>query len=141
MINIRKATEVDFDQIWRIFQQVINAGDTYSNPPTTTREQAHQKWMAPDGMTYIAEDDGAILGAYILKANHPGRASHVANASYIVDTAARGKGVGRLLGEHSITEAKAAGFLAMQFNIVVSSNKPAVELWKKLGFSIIGTTP
>jgi L-amino acid N-acyltransferase YncA len=141
MINIRRATAVDFDQIWRIFQQVIAAGDTYSNPPTTTRQQAHQKWMDPDGVTYVAEDDGAILGAYIIKANHPGHASHIANASYIVDIAARGKGVGRLMGEHSMVEARNAGFLAMQFNIVVSTNKPAVELWKKLGFSIIGITP
>jgi len=141
MIHIRKATESDFDQIWRIFQQIINAGDTYSNPPTTTREQAHRKWMDPEGATYVAADGDEILGAYIIKANHPGHASHIANASYIVDTNARGKGVGRLMGEHSIIEAKNAGFLAMQFNIVVSTNKPAVELWKKLGFSVIGTTP
>src|SRR5437899_1765733 len=98
MINIRRATESDFDQIWRIFQQVINAGDTYSNPPSTTREQAHRKWMDPDGVTFVAELGNAILGAYIIKANHAGHASHIANASYIVDTAARGKGVGRLMG-------------------------------------------
>src|SRR6267154_6151486 len=101
MINIRKATESDFDQIWRIFQQVINAGDTYSNPPTTTREEAHRKWMDPEGSTYVAEDGDTVLGAYIFKANHPGHASHIANASYIVDVAARGKGVGRMMGGHS----------------------------------------
>jgi ribosomal protein S18 acetylase RimI-like enzyme len=29
----------------------------------------------------------------------------------------------------------------MQFNLVVSTNEPAVALWKKLGFAIIGTVP
>ncbi len=29
----------------------------------------------------------------------------------------------------------------MQFNAVVSTNKAAIALWKKLGFSIIGTIP
>ena len=141
MINIRKATESDFDQIWRIFQQVIKTGDTYSNPPDTTREQARQKWMDQDGVTFVAEDADSILGAYIIKPNHRGFASHIANASYIVSADARGKGIGRLMGEHSISEAKNAGYLAMQFNIVVSTNEAAVALWKKLGFTIIGTTP
>ena len=33
------------------------------------------------------------------------------------------------------------GFTAMQFNMVVSTNESAVALWKKLGFSIVGTLP
>ena len=37
--------------------------------------------------------------------------------------------------------ARAAGFLAMQFNFVVSSNERAVRLWKFLGFGIVGRLP
>ena len=33
------------------------------------------------------------------------------------------------------------GFHAMQFNMVVSTNESAVALWKKFGFSIVGTLP
>jgi ribosomal protein S18 acetylase RimI-like enzyme len=29
----------------------------------------------------------------------------------------------------------------MQYNLVVSSNRPAVHLWQKLGFAIVGTLP
>lgn len=29
----------------------------------------------------------------------------------------------------------------MQFNFVISTNTPAVNLWQKLGFKIIGTFP
>jgi ribosomal protein S18 acetylase RimI-like enzyme len=45
------------------------------------------------------------------------------------------------LGEHSLANAKKKGFQAMQFNAVVSTNTRAVELWKRLGFTIIGTVP
>ena len=37
--------------------------------------------------------------------------------------------------------ARQAGYLAMQFNCVVSPNEGAVALWKSLGFAIIGTVP
>jgi ribosomal protein S18 acetylase RimI-like enzyme len=30
------------------------------------------------------------------------------------------------------------GFRAMQFNLVVSTNTRAVQLWQRLGFSIVG---
>ena len=69
------------------------------------------------------------------------RGRHVANASYMVSPAAQGAGVGRLLGEHSMLEARSQGYLAMQFNYVVSTNTAAVMLWKKLGFAIVGTLP
>ncbi|WP_430625327.1 N-acetyltransferase family protein, partial [Streptococcus iniae] len=47
----------------------------------------------------------------------------------------------RQMCEHSQQVAIELGFEAMQFNSVVSSNKIAVELWKRLGFEIIGTLP
>lgn len=141
MIRIRRATESDFDQIWQIFHEVIQTGDTYTNPPDTTRDDAYLKWMDPDASTYVAEDNDVIVGVYLFKPNQPGYGSHVANASYIVSPKTQGRGIGRMLGEHSIEEARKAGYLAMQFNVVVSTNTAAVTLWKKLGFKIIGTSP
>jgi ribosomal protein S18 acetylase RimI-like enzyme len=65
----------------------------------------------------------------------------VANAAYVVKPECRGHGVGRAMCEHSLREARAAGFLAMQFNIVVSTNAAAVGLWKRMGFAVVGTLP
>jgi ribosomal protein S18 acetylase RimI-like enzyme len=45
------------------------------------------------------------------------------------------------MGEHSLAEARAAGYRAMQFNAVVSTNARAVALWRRLGFAVIGTVP
>jgi len=141
MITIRKAEEADFDAIWRIFHQVVQRGDTYTYDPETTREQAHSIWMSGGHTTYVACVDGRVVGTYILKPNQPGLGSHVANAGYMVGVDGRGKGVGKAMCEHSLEEARRVGFHAMQFNMVVSTNEPAVALWKKFGFSIVGTLP
>ena len=50
-------------------------------------------------------------------------------------------GCDRAPHQHSLAQARAAGFLAMQFNYVVSTNTLAVALYRKLGFAIVGTLP
>ena len=97
--------------------------------------------MAEGRATYVACVGERIVGTYILKPNQLGLGSHVANASYMVASGARGQGIGRLMCEHSLEEARQAGFLAMQFNIVVSTNEAAVRLWKRCGFNVVGTLP
>jgi ribosomal protein S18 acetylase RimI-like enzyme len=54
---------------------------------------------------------------------------------------ASGKGVARLMHEHSLDHARARGFRSMQFNFVVSSNERAVRLWQSLGFETVGRLP
>jgi GNAT superfamily N-acetyltransferase len=73
--------------------------------------------------------------------NHPGPGSHVATASFMVAADARGRGVGRALGEYALAWARGRGYAAMQFNAVVESNHAAVRLWQALGFRIVGTIP
>ncbi|WP_370089480.1 N-acetyltransferase family protein [Ekhidna sp.] len=140
-MHIRKATAEDYDAVWEIFSAVIRGGDTYVFPADTPKVDLKKHWFAPYMETYVAEDENEIVGTYILKPNHPGRGSHIANASYMVKPLARGKGIGSLLCEHSLDTANELGYQAMQFNIVVSTNTTAVKLWQKFGFEIIGTTP
>ena len=84
---------------------------------------------------------GRVLGSAKMGPNRPGRGSHVATASFMVDPAAQGRGVGRALGEHVVEWARAEGFHSMQFNAVVESNTAAVALWRSLGFDILVTVP
>lgn len=140
-MNIRPATSADQDAVWEIFHDVIATGDTYVFDPAMPRDEALAYWFHEGTRTYVAEADGKIVGTYILKANQPGLGSHVANASFMVSSSARGLGAGRRMGEHCLEEARKAGFVAMQFNIVISTNEVAVRLWKQLGFEIVGTVP
>jgi L-amino acid N-acyltransferase YncA len=138
---IRPSTQTDEEAIWDIFHAVIAPGDTYVFDPQTPRAEALAYWFRPDTRTYMAEDGNRVVGTYILKPNQPALGSHVANAAFMVSPTARGMGVGRLMGEHCLAEARRLGFRAMQFNFVVSTNQPAVRLWQQLGFQIIGTLP
>ena len=141
MLDIRLARETDRDAIWNIFHAIVAPGDTYAFDPRISREDALAYWFREDTHTYVAEEDGRVVGTYILKANQPGLGSHVANAAFMVAPDAQGSGVGRRMAEHCLGEASLLGFRAMQFNFVVSTNEGAIRLWKQLGFKIVGTLP
>ena len=140
-MQIRQATAPDSDAIWDIFRPIVARGDTYALDPGISREEALAYWLHPANWCYVAEHQRNVVGTYILRANQPGPGSHVANAAFMVSLDARGLGVGRRMGEHSLNEARRLGFRAMQFNFVVSTNQPAVRLWQQLGFEIVGTLP
>ena len=120
---------------------MIPAGDTYAFDPGMSREEALAYWFRADTHTYVAENDGRIVGTYLLRANQAGPGAHVANAAFMVAPDAQGQGIGRAMGEHCLSEARRLGFRAMQFNFVVSTNTSAIHLWQQLGFKIVGTLP
>ncbi|MBI1729159.1 GNAT family N-acetyltransferase [Candidatus Acetothermia bacterium] len=140
-MEIREAKSNDFEAIWNIFHQVVAKGDTYVFSPDISKEEARSVWMTPIVKTYVASNGDLIVGTYILKPNQPGLGSHVANAAFMVDSLAQGRGIGKTMGKHALNEARRLGYQAMQFNFVVSTNMNAVALWQKLGFQIIGTLP
>jgi L-amino acid N-acyltransferase YncA len=142
-MDIRPADGADWPGIWEIFRVVVAAGDTYSYDPDTPEEKARTMWTAAPARAYVAVDpaSGAVAGTYTLRPNQPGLGSHVANAGFMVAPGLSGRGTGRALGEHALAEARRLGFLAMQFNFVVSTNERAVRLWQSLGFAIAGTVP
>ena len=151
MLNIRPATDSDRDAIWKIFHEVVAAGDTYPIDPDMSREDAFAYWFLAGARPFVAEEDGPasatlrrgkqIVGIYTLHPNQSGGGAHVANAAFMVPAIARGRGIGRAMGEHCLKEARRLGFRAMQFNFVVSTNESAVKLWQTLGMKIVGTLP
>ncbi|MGC4231978.1 MAG: GNAT family N-acetyltransferase [Niabella sp.] len=142
-MKIRKADILtDYDKVWEIFRNVISTGDTYVFDSGTPKEDLQKHWFANYMDTFVAADEAEnIAGTYIIKPNQIGLGNHIANCSYMVNPQCQGRGIGKQLCEHSLRFAREKGFTGIQFNIVVSTNENAVNLWKKLGFEIIGTTP
>jgi ribosomal protein S18 acetylase RimI-like enzyme len=140
-IQIRIATEVDHDLIWEIIRKVIATGDTYVFAPDSSREKMLSFWCGNDKHTYVATSHQNIVGTFFIKDNQPDLGNHIANAGYMVAPEFSNAGIGRLMGEFSLEEAKKLGYKAMQFNIVIKTNERAVKLWKTLGFEIIGEIP
>ena len=140
-VFIRLAKREDWPALWAILEPVFRAGETYAIDRDISETDAQTFWLDLPTETYIAELDGQLVGTYMLKANQSGDGQHVANCGYIVDPAARGKGIARALCEHSQAIAKTRGFRAMQFNFVVASNQGAITLWRRLGFEEVGRLP
>ena len=138
---IRKAIKRDIDAVWEIFHEVIKTGDTYVFDPKMLKCDLNKHWFASYMHTYVLESNKKISGTYILKPNQIDLGSHIANGSYMVHPNAQRKGFGEAMCVHSIEEAKKLGFKAIQFNMIVSTNKPAIKLWNKMGFEIVGTIP
>jgi len=138
---IRPASGDDYASIWSILEPMIRAGDTYALPRDMSEGDARSYWMGSDRETFIAVEKGHVVGTYYLRPNQAGGGDHVANCGYVTDRAAEGRGVARRMCEHSLEQARARGFRAMQFNFVVSTNERAVRLWESLGFEIVGRLP
>jgi ribosomal protein S18 acetylase RimI-like enzyme len=135
---IRLSEPRDNDAIWRILEPTFRAGETYPIPRDIPRADALAYWRSPGHAVYVAEDAGAVVGTYYLRANNRGGGEHVANCGFVVASDAFGRGVARAMCAHSLDEARAQGFTAMQFNFVIASNERAVRLWQDLGFAIVG---
>ena len=140
---IRAIEAGDWPAFFPVFRDIVAAGETYAYPLDLTAEQAWALWVeGPPGITVVAVDEtGAVLGSAKTGPNRPSYGSHVATASFMVSPSARGRGVGRLLGEWVLAWAREQGYAAMQFNAVVETNLAAVALWQDLGFQVIGTVP
>jgi L-amino acid N-acyltransferase YncA len=141
--TLREARLEDFEEIYDIFCQVLTEGKTYSYTlEEMTPERSLAYWIsAPGTHCFVADIEGRVAGVAAIRPNRTGRAGHVANASFIVHPGYRRLGIARSMGKKALKLATKHHYKAMQFNFVVSANEVAVNLWKSLGFTVVGTLP
>ena len=140
--RIRPARDDDWAAIWPFFAAIVAEGETYAYPDDLAPEQARELWMEqPPGLTIVLEEEGRVLGSAKMGPNRPSRGDHVGTASFMVDPAASGRGIGRALVTYVVDWHRAQGYAGIQFNAVVETNAAAVHLWESVGFDIIGTVP
>jgi len=130
----------EHDALFDVFADVVATGEGYPQAAPLTRGMFETTWVMSVTLAVAARVDGAVVGAYYLKPNFPGRGAHIANAGYLVDRAHRRGGIGRLLVEDSVWRAPLLGFDAIQFNLVFAGN-PARALYEELGWRDIGRIP
>jgi ribosomal protein S18 acetylase RimI-like enzyme len=139
-MHIRPALPSDDEAIGRIIAPTIRAGETYALPTDWTEAEALAYWRSP-GHTVFVADDGAVVGTYYIRPNQRGGGDHVANCAFVTAASATGRGVASAMCTHALHYAAAAGYKAIQFNFVVSTNTRAVALWRRFGFEIVGRLP
>lgn len=138
---IRPAIPGDAAAIAAIILPTIRAGTTYTLDRDMTEADALAYWLGADKQSFVAEQAGTVVGTYYIRPNQAGGGGHVCNCGYMTSAAAAGRGIASRMCEHSLGHARAAGYRAMQFNFVVSTNERAVRLWQHLGFAIVGRLP
>lgn len=139
-IVVRKYTEKDLPQMITVWNDIVEEGMAFPEEVPLTKETGHT-FFAEQSYTGVAEEDGEIVGLYIVHPNNVGRCGHIANASYGVKSGQRGKNIGEKMVLDSLKVATSLDFRIMQFNAVVVSNKSAIHLYKKLGFTPLGIIP
>ena len=139
-MKIRAYTEQDIPAMVRIWNQVVEEGVAFPQLDFLT-EETGRAFFAEQTYCAVADEDGTVMGLYILHPNNVGRCGHIANASYAIDSACRGKHIGEQLVSDSLVQGKAAGFQILQFNAVVENNIHARHLYERLGFVHLGTIP
>lgn len=139
-VVIRKYKEADLPNMIKIWNDIVKEGMAFPQEKALTLKEA-RSFYAEQTYTGVAEENGEIIGLYIVHPNSVGRCGHIANASYGVKSGQRGKRIGERMVIDSLDVAGSLGFRIMQFNEVVVTNKGAIHLYKKLGFTSLGVIP
>ena len=137
---IRKFQEKDLEKMISIWNEVVEDGIAFPQEEMLD-ETSGKVFFESQSYTGVAEDDGQIVGLYILHPNNVGRCGHICNASYAVSSKCRGKHIGEKLVTDCLKTGKELGFRVLQFNAVVESNIHARHLYERLGFVQLGTIP
>lgn len=137
---IRKYEDRDIDRMILIWNEVVEEGIAFPQEDFLD-DVSGKEFFGSQSYTGVAEDDGKIVGLYILHPNNIGRCGHICNASYAVSSKCRGRHIGEKLVTDCLKKAKEHGFTVLQFNAVVESNIHARHLYERLGFVQLGTIP
>ncbi len=137
---IRQYEEKDLKQMIDIWNEVVEDGIAFPQEDLLN-EVSGKVFFGSQSYTGVADDDGKVVGLYILHPNNVGRCGHICNASYAVSSKYRGKHIGEKLVTDCLAKAKDLGFRVLQFNAVVESNVHARHLYERLGFVQLGTIP
>ena len=137
---VREYTKKDIPEMITVWNEVVEEGVAFPQEELLNEVTGTAFFMS-QSYCGVAEDDGKVVGLYILHPNNVGRCGHICNASYAVRSDCRGKHIGEQLVLDCLKNAKRLGFSILQFNAVVESNVRARHLYERLGFVPLGTIP
>jgi L-amino acid N-acyltransferase YncA len=136
-VALRELTPDDWPAVADIYWDGMRTGlATFE-----TEVPSWDEWNAAHlpGHRLVAELDGEVIGWAALSPASTRRcyAGVVENSVYVAE-AARGRGVGRMLLEHLIKQARLAGIWTIQCSIF-PENRASLGLHERCGFRVIGT--
>ena len=139
-MEIRAYRESDIRDMVRIWNEVVEEGTAFPQEEPLD-EETGKAFFAAQSYCGVAEENGGVVGLYILHPNNVGRCGHICNASYAVSRDSRGLHIGEKLVKDCVAQGKVHGFRVLQFNAVVASNVHARHLYERVGFHQLGVIP
>ena len=136
-MTVREYKVGDILAMISVWNEVVDEGNAFPQEERLN-ELTGAEFFAAQSRCGVAEEDGVIVGMYILHPNNIGRCGHICNASYAVSADRRGRHIGEALVRDCMESAKALGFRVLQFNAVVADNVRARRLYERLGFTQLG---
>ena len=139
-MEVRPATADDAEAIRTIYnREVLESTVTFDLIPRSLEQQ--QRWIAEHSGAHpaiVAVDKGTVVGFGSLSPykERPAYATSVEDSVY-VDTAQRGKGIGKLLISELLELGKAHGFHAV-FARIVGNHETSIGLHRACGFELVG---
>lgn len=140
-IKLRAYQNEDVKNAMDIWNQVVEDGVAFPQDHPLTLVEAQDFFNSQTYSGVAVNQNNEIVGMYILHPNNVGRCGHICNASYAVKRDCRGMHIGEKLVKDCLIKAHEKGFRILQFNAVVASNKHAIHLYERLGFTRIGSVP
>lgn len=137
---VRAYRTEDLPTMISIWNEVVEEGVAFPQEEFLD-ESTGAEFFAAQSYNGVAEEDGKVVGLYILHPNNIGRCGHICNASYAISSDFRGRHIGEKLVTDCLRMGKKLGFRVMQFNAVVENNIHARHLYERLGFTQLGVIP
>ncbi|KLV04839.1 histone acetyltransferase [Photobacterium aquae] len=140
-ITVRQVALEDAKGITSVLNPIITEGK-YTILDTTYTPEEEKEFIAnfPDrGVFSVAIEDGNVLGFQNVEpfADYTKAFDHVGVIATYVDSAARRKGVSKMLFAHTFRIAKEKGYRKL-FAYVLGDNDRALAAYTKQGFEIVG---
>ncbi len=140
-IAVREFRAEDIKGAIAVWNEIVEDGIAFPQTDLLGEKDGLEFFSQQSFTSVACDEDGRVIGLYILHPNNIGRCGHICNASYAVASPYRGKGIGQQLVAHCLEKSRELGFRIMQFNAVVASNASALHVYEKLGFIRLGTIP
>ena len=140
-MKIRAYHKDDIAQMTAIWNEIVAEGIAFPQEELLDCDTGAAFFAAQTYCGVAADENGCIVGLYILHPNNVGRCGHICNASYAVASACRGQHIGEQLVLDCMQKAREHGFRILQFNAVVEKNIHARHLYERLGFTQLGVIP
>lgn len=130
------------------FNMEVERGDTFPFFDTLGIEEFKNYWFGAFSAVMVLGDEPQLdrqrqwekecLGSFFIKANFPGRSSHICTGGFLVNAGIRGKGIGKTLTECFLDWAPKLGFTSAVFNLIFETNVGTRRIFESLNFKRIG---